>query len=91
MAVNHGIIVEFNLDHEDWISYTESLTQYFMANGIDAEGDKYRAILLSSCGAPTYQLIQNLVAPGKPTDKTFSQIVTLVRDHHQPRPSIIVQ
>ena len=91
MAMNHRIIGEFNLDHEDWISYTERLTQYFMANGIDAEGDKCRAILLSSCGAPTYQLIQNLVAPGKPTDKTFSQIVTLVHDHHQPRPSTIIQ
>ena len=91
MAVNHRIIGEFNPDHEDWVSYTERLTQYFIANGIEAEGDKRRAILLSSCGAPTYQLIRNLVAPGNPTDKTFSQIVTLVPDHHQSRPSTIVQ
>ena len=32
-----------------------------------------------------------MVAPGKPTDKNFSEIVALVRDHHQPRPSTIVQ
>ena len=32
-----------------------------------------------------------MVAPGKPTDKTFSQIVSLVQDHHQPRPSTIIQ
>jgi len=31
------------------------------------------------------------VAPGKPTDKTFSQIVLLVQDHHQPHPSNIIQ
>ena len=91
MAVNHGMVDEFNSDHEDWISYTERLTQYFIANGITEEGDKCRTILLSSCGAPTYQLICNLVAPSKPTDKTFSEIVTLVRDHHHPRPSTIVQ
>ena len=91
MAVKHGAVGEFNSDQEDWVSYTERLTQYFIANGIAEEGDKCRAILLSSCGAPTYQLIRNLVAPGKPTDKTFSEIVALVRDHHQPHPSTIVQ
>ena len=62
-----------------------------MANEISDEGNTRRAILLSSCGAPTYQLIQNLVAPGKPTDKSFSEIVALVQDHHQPLPSMIVQ
>ena len=73
------------------MSYTERLVQYFVANGISEEGDKRRAILLSSCGPTTYQLLRNLVAPGKPTDKSFTQIVELVRDHHQPRPSTIVQ
>ena len=31
------------------------------------------------------------MAPGKPTDKSFTDIVSLVKDHHQPRPSTIVQ
>ena len=39
----------------------------------------------------TYQLIRNLVTPGKPTDKSFTDIVALVRDHHQPCPSSIMQ
>ena len=38
-----------------------------------------RAILLSSCGAATYQLIRNLVSPKKPTDKSFNEIVDLVQ------------
>ena len=87
----HGSVGEFNADREDWVSYTEYLIQYFVANGISEEGDTRKAILLSSCGASTYQLIRNLVAPGKPTDKTFSQIVLLVQDHHQPHPSNIIQ
>ena len=91
MAVKHGAVGEFNSDQEDWVSYTERLVQYFVANDISEEGDKRRAILLSSCGPTTYQLLRNLVAPGKPTDKSFTQIVELVRDHHQPRPSTIVQ
>ncbi len=41
--------------------------------------DKKRAILLSVCGARTYQLIRSLVAPRKPADLEFS------------KPSVIVQ
>ena len=88
---SHGSVEEFNPDWEDWISYTKHLTQYFVANGISGEGDKRKAILFSSCGAATYQLIRNLVAPKKPTKKTFDEIITLVKDHHQPCLSTIVQ
>ena len=91
MAI-HGNVGEFNPDREDWVSYTERLVQYFVANSITEEAaDKRSAILLSSCGAATYQLIRNLVAPGRPTDKSFSELVALVKDHHQPCPSMIVQ
>jgi len=88
----HGSISEFVPGREDWVSYTEHLEQYFTANAIKPEeGDKRRAILLSCCGAATYQLIRNLVSPAKPTDKSFEQLVKLVTDHHQPPPSEIVQ
>ena len=91
-TATHGIIGEFDSAREDWVSYTERLEQYFTANDIKAEEeDKRRAILLSVCGASTYQLIRNLVSPSKPTDKTFAQLVKLVQDHHQPPPSAIVQ
>lgn len=91
LMARHGSIGEFNAESEDWVSYTERLIQYFVANSIPEDGDTRRAILLSSCGVSTYQLIRNLVAPGKPTDKSFTEIVALVKDHHQPRPSTIVQ
>lgn len=69
----HGSVREFNPDQEDWVSYTERLTQSFVANGISDEGDKRRAILLSSCGAATYQLIRNLMAPKKPTERPLTR------------------
>ena len=57
-----------------------------MANdGKDAS--KQRAILLSVCGAATYQLICNLVAPGKSTEKSFADLVK----HHTPPLSVTVQ
>ena len=56
-----------------------------------ASAEKQRAILLSVCGASTYQLIRDLVAPNQPSAKTFAELVGLVREHHQPPPSFIVQ
>ena len=33
----------------------------------------------------------NLLAPEKPTDKSFAEIVAAVKNHHQPQPSVILQ
>ena len=86
----HGNIGEFDAQREDWISYSKRLSEYFTANKVDG-AEKQRAILLSVVGAPTYQLIRNLVAPRKPTKKSFEELVTLVQGHCQPSPSVIVQ
>ena len=88
MAI-HGTIGECDHYKEDWVSYCERLEHYFAANDVDDAGK--RAILLSVCGATTYQLIRNLVAPAKPVDKSFSELVTLVKDHQTPSPSVTVQ
>ena len=90
MATRHGLLNEFEASREDWTSYTERLQQYFAANDVDS-AEKQRAILLSVCGAQTYQLLKNLLAPEKPTDKSFSDLVQLMKNHLQLRPSIIVE
>ena len=86
----HGTIGKFDSCTEDWASYTEQLTEYFTANDIKS-ADKKQAILLSGVGLSTYQVIWNLVALDKPTDKTFDQLVKVVKGHYQPTPSVIVQ
>ena len=82
----HGIIGEYCSTREDWLAYTERMQQYFAANDVRS-AEKQRAILLSSVGASTYQLFKSLLAPGKPADKSFDELVQLVQDHHQPPPS----
>ena len=77
------------LENDSWIEYTERLEQYFAANEI-TDNNKKRAVLLSVCGAKTYKLIRNLVNPRKPTDKSFGELVNLVKNHLNPRPSSIV-
>ena len=90
MATNHGIIGEFQSAQESWQSYVERLQQYFVANDVKSQ-EKQRAVLLSAVGAQTYQLIRNLLAPTKPTDVSFAEIVDAMQKHIQPLPSVIVQ
>ena len=86
----HGCVGEFSGGSETWVSYIERLQQYFIANDIKGD-DKQRAVLLSICGASTYQLIRSVVSPNKLTEKTFDQIVTLMKEHYFPKPSVTMQ
>ena len=90
MAAHYGRLTEFDRGVEEWVTYIERLEQYFAANEI-ADNGKKRAILLSACGAATYRLIRTLVSPSKPGEKSFTEIVKLVSDHHNPKPSAIMQ
>ncbi len=81
---------EFSASSESWVEYVERLEQYFIANDI-ADANKKRAILLSVVGASTYHLLRSLVVPAKPSEKTFAEIVELVKKHHNPPPSVTVQ
>ena len=89
MAV-YGKIDEFNAECEDWMQYTERLTQYFIANKI-TDNDQRRVILLSVIGSKTYGLLRSLVTPDKPADKSYEDIVDLLKKHFNPKPSPIVQ
>ena len=85
----HGRLSEYN-SAEDWISYVERLDQYFLANDV-TEDTKKRAIFLSVVGDKTYKLIRDLVAPAKPTDKSFQALVDILTSHLEPAPSVIVE
>lgn len=62
------------------------LHHFFEAIEIDDAG-RWKAILLSSVGSQTYSLMRNLVSPAKPGDKSFEELVKLLKDHFNPRPS----
>ena len=85
-----GTVSEFSSNLETWTTYVECLVQYLEANKIE-DADQQLAVLLSVCGAATYRLIRNLVSPKKPTELKFSEIVEIVKKHHDPKPSVIVQ
>ncbi|XP_061564077.1 uncharacterized protein K02A2.6-like [Cololabis saira] len=90
MAGLVGHTAPFNSQTQSWEEYCEVLGYFFEANDID-DADKMKAILLSSVGSQTYSLMRNLVSPEKPGDKTFDQLVALLKEHYNPKPSEIVQ
>ena len=86
----HGSIGEFSPGSETWVSYIERLKQYFIANDIKGD-ERQRAVLLSICGASTYQLIRSVVSAAKPTEKSLDEIVVLMRENYFPKPSVTMQ
>ncbi len=89
MAV-HGSVGLFDSNQEDWTSYVERLEAYFIANDVD-DGVKKRSIFLSNCSPQIYQVVKSIIAPHKPTEKSFDELVEALRGHWQPKPSPIVQ
>ena len=85
-----GRLPEFSGSAAEWEEFTEQLLFYFTANSVTDE-DKQRAILLSACEITTYKLLKTLVAPAEPTSKSFSDLVKLAQEHHNPKPSAIMR
>ena len=70
--------------------YAERLGHLFVANGTTG-ADKKRAILLSEIGDDTYKLLSSLLAPTKPGEKSFNDLVTVLKNHFSPMSSEIME
>ena len=86
----HRRVECFDPATDDWSTYVERLEHYFIANDITTEA-KRRSTLLTVAGPEVYSLACNLVAPGKPGDKSYDDLMALIKKHYSPTPSIIVQ
>ncbi|XP_069103892.1 uncharacterized protein [Argopecten irradians] len=89
MAGNKGRIDIFDSSVETWDSESERLDQYFICN--DVKNEKKVAALLSLMGGPTYTLLRGLTAPAKPSDKTYDELVNLLKNHLSPKPLAIAE
>ena len=85
-----GKINEYDGSKEEWPQYVERLNHFFVANGITDAGKK-KSVILSGIGPATYALARNLVAPEKPGDKSYDDLVALLTTHFNPTPSGTVQ
>ena len=65
---------------DDWPTYVERLEKYLLANNVTKENKKV-AVMVTVMGAKAYSRLRNLVAPDKPADKKFSELVKTLKDH----------
>ena len=75
---------------DDGPTYVERLKQYLSVNNVTEEKKKV-AVLVTIMGVKSYSLMQNLVAPSKPADKNFSEMVKTMTDHLNPKPLVIAE
>ena len=85
-----GRIQEFDSSKEEWPQYVERLGHFFTANGITT-ADKKKAVLLTVIGPTTYQLLRSLMAPDKPGNQSYANIVEVLTKHFRPTPSEIIE
>ena len=91
MATSYGKLEEFDpASGEDWIQYIERMEYYFLANEITST-EQRQAVLLSAMGAKAYKILRNLITPATPSDKSFKELVDVMKKHFCPPPSEIVQ
>ncbi|XP_063961269.1 uncharacterized protein K02A2.6-like [Lytechinus pictus] len=93
-----GRLGSFEKAREPFTSYVERMELFFMANNIvetsqNAEFVKERkkAILLTEIGTEIYVTLANLLAPSKPKDATFDDIIDKLKNHFDPKPLEIAE
>ena len=84
-----GWIEEFDPAQNDLESYLERLEQYFVAN--DVMEAKRTAVLLSVIGAKTYEVLKSLLAPDKPSAKSYPDLKAVLLSHFKPKPLTIYE
>lgn len=89
MAGFIGRMNVYDSTEETWSSYIERLEIFIDANDIKEE--KKVSTLLTIMGMKTYNLVKNLCAPNKPSEKTYEEIVKLMEEHLSPKPSFIAE
>ena len=94
-----GRVGEFNAERETFNAYVERIEMFFTANNIvetTGEGSTQTNRLVADrkraeVGPEVYSTLSNLLAPAKPKDTSFTDIVRVLEKHYNPKPLEIAQ
>ena len=84
-----GQLPEFNAQTDSLTAYVERVKLFIEANGI--EDARKVPVFLSVIGGKTYDLLQNLLSPTDPKDKSFDELVETLKGHFEPKPIVITE
>ena len=84
-----GRLSEFDPRNDSITAYVERVNLYFAANDV-ADGKKV-PVFLSAIGPKTYALLRSLTTPAAPAEKSFAEIVEILKGHFEPKPLVIAE
>ena len=84
-----GSIETFNRKTDDWLLYIERLEFFFEANGITDESKK-RASLIMVIGPETHKTLKSILAPNKPSETSYDEIIKALSTHFHPQRSQVL-
>ena len=87
-----GKFKEFKSVIEDWPQYVNNLVITSWGTRLIMPGEVHSAIYLQSSAISviTYKLQRSLVAPQKPSEKSYEELISALTTHFSPTPSPIV-
>ena len=83
-----GSVGEFQPEAESISAYVERVEMFFAANSVPSE--RKVAVFLSLVGAKTFSLVRSLVAPAKPSERSFNQLTEVLKAHFS-KPVVIAE
>ena len=89
-----GKIEEFDPASTNINRYLERLEQYFIANSVPADtGERFkrRATLISVIGSKAYDVLSDLCSPESPSEKTYDNLATILKDHFASKRLLIAE
>lgn len=84
-----GNIEPFNPQQADITAYMERIEQLFICNGI--EDTKKVALFLTLIGGEAYGVLKDLLSPALPSEKTYSDLKTVLINHYSPKRLVIAE
>ena len=85
-----GHMGEFDPSRDEWNQYAECMGHFFDASTIQSKARR-KACLSTLIGALAYKLLGSLIAPDKPADKTYTELVAVMKQHYCPKTVVVVQ
>lgn len=82
-----GRLQEFDPRVDNMSTYLERLELYFDANAVEAS--RKVSVLLTIIGAKAYDTLRSLLAPTLPRDKSFPELLLILKQHFDPKPLVI--
>ncbi|KAL1477225.1 hypothetical protein MTO96_035913 [Rhipicephalus appendiculatus] len=74
---------------EDFDSYTERFEHYVRATQVSE--DLKASVFVTAIGKQAYRTLKNLLAPTKPEEKTYAELLQILKGHYSPKPLVIAE